>query len=378
MGDGINILVELVQTFLGLVPPVARAIMLDAKLDPDEGEDETRLVTNPEINDRLARSLYRRWFRAANYQRENIERAVEGRPVDNCPRLTRAKRNLWKVLKQENVGGTERKAAWRESDNNRQHELDQQAAIRAVRAEAEYLATVTIDGIECERPIIAADTEGMDDDDDFIVRDGVKWPNHHTILMGAGGVGFKDGQPVDLPMVWAGHDDKRPLTGIEMIEFFLSLPEKYGPTCSIVGFSFNYDVTMLLKALRQEQRMLVKVGGQDFQNKGRVTLPILSHKFSDVRDVAVEFLTPFISEPSGRDSAEQDRVSEFGEDDEGRQRVVRVARVIDMVTGETRRYVGNAIIVRELERLEGGYVGRKFAIRKLGPKDGKRYNQVER
>jgi hypothetical protein len=244
---------ELVRVFVGLVPLAARAIMLDAKLDPDQGEDETRLIMEPQATGRVARSLYRRWFRSANYSRENIDRAVEGLPVDNCPRLTRAKRNLWKALHQENSGGTERKTAWREDADNRQQELDKQAAIRAVRADANYLATVTIGGVECERPIITLDGEGADDENDFIMRDGVKWPNHHTILLGAGGVGFKDGQVVDLPMTWKGHKDKRPLSGIEAVEFYLRVAKKYGPLCSFVMFSFNYDVTMLLKGLRQRR-----------------------------------------------------------------------------------------------------------------------------
>jgi hypothetical protein len=323
MGGGINVILQFGLAFFQLLPLAARAIMLDAKLDPDEGEDETRIITGPEMTRRTERSLYRRWFRAANYQRENIDRAVEGLPVDNCPRLTRAKRNLWKSINEKSdvAAGSKRKAAWREDDDNRQHELDKQAAVRAVRADAEYLANVMInDGhggvIECERPIIAADGEGMDDDDDFIMRDGVKWPEHHTILLGAGGVGFKDGKVVDLPMSWVGHDDKRPLTGIEAIEFYLSLPERYGPTCSIVMFSFNYDVTMLLKGLRkQRSNSYVKVGGMDFKAKGNVTLPTLSHRFPDVRDVAVEFETAFIPDGDG----------------------VHVAQVLDLTTGERRR-----------------------------------------
>jgi hypothetical protein len=57
--------------------------------------------------------------------------------------------------------------------------------------------------------------------------------------------------PILLPPHWLGHEDKRFLTGIEAIEFYLSLPDRYGPLCYFVMFSFNYDVTMLLKGLRQ-------------------------------------------------------------------------------------------------------------------------------
>jgi hypothetical protein len=221
--------IEAILALIAAIPCLAKAVMLDAKLDPDEGEDETRLVTNPEATKRFERSLYRRWFRAANYSRENIDRAVEGLPVDNCPRLTRAKRNLWKSLNESAEAGARRKKAWRETGDNAREEQDKRNAIRDVRAAASYLGLVAIDGIECERPIIAVDGEGMDGGPETVIkRDGANWPDHHTILLGAGGVGFKDGRALDLPMHWVGHDDKRPLTGIEMIEFYLSLPERYG------------------------------------------------------------------------------------------------------------------------------------------------------
>jgi hypothetical protein len=118
---------------------------------------------------------------------------------------------------------------------------------------------VTIDDIECERAIIAADGEGADGGPETVIEtivDGklVRWPDHHTILLGAGGVGFKNGDmnnPVNLPTIWLGHEDKRFLDGIEAVEFYLSLPDRYGPLCYFVMFSFNYDVTMLLKGLRQ-------------------------------------------------------------------------------------------------------------------------------
>ena len=82
-----------------------KGIALDAKLDPAPGEDESRVLLIPPEQlkiegkkQRLERSLSRRWLRAANYRKENIERALEGKPIDNCPRLTRAKRNLRRSL----------------------------------------------------------------------------------------------------------------------------------------------------------------------------------------------------------------------------------------------------------------------------------------
>jgi hypothetical protein len=105
------------------VAPIAvKGVALDAKLDPEEGEDESRLLLVPpeqlkieEKKQRLERSLYRRWLRAANYQKENIERAITGRPVDNCPRLTRAKRNLRRSMTEDHGRAAERKEVWRET-----------------------------------------------------------------------------------------------------------------------------------------------------------------------------------------------------------------------------------------------------------------------
>lgn len=81
-----------------VIKAAAKAIALDAKLDPEPGEDESRLLvireraaTVPSKNidvKRFERSFSRRWLRAANYREENIVRAIAGSPVDNCPRLT--------------------------------------------------------------------------------------------------------------------------------------------------------------------------------------------------------------------------------------------------------------------------------------------------
>ena len=143
-----------------------------------------------------------------------------------------------------------------DTGDNAEAELNLQRARREIEAEANFHATVTIDDIECERAIISADSEGMDGDSETVIErpssipDGqpIKWPDHFPILWGAGGVGFtKQGTYLALPSIWAGYDDKRRLDGIESIEFLLNLPDRYGEKCSFVMFSFNYDVTMLLK-----------------------------------------------------------------------------------------------------------------------------------
>jgi hypothetical protein len=241
--------------FILFVPLAARGIAIDAKLDPEPGEDETRLLEPCEDGPRRSRSFYRRWLRAANYQTENIERALTGKIVDNCPRLTRAKRNMRRTVTEDRAPAIERMRAWRENDDNRRSENGHQVARHKANADDDYLANVTIDDIECERPIIAVDSEGMDGGPETVIsRNGVNWPDHYSILWGAGGVGFtKAGMFLELPTMWLGREDKSPRGGIEIAEFLLSLGEHYGGRCSFVAFSFNYDVTMLLKGLRQDR-----------------------------------------------------------------------------------------------------------------------------
>jgi len=53
----------------------------------------------------------------------------------------------------------------------------------------------------------------------------------------------------ELPIEWLCYDDKRMLRGDEILEWRLSLPEKYGS--AIFGmFGMSYDATQILKALK--------------------------------------------------------------------------------------------------------------------------------
>jgi hypothetical protein len=101
-----------VVAYIFVVPIVAKVtakgVALDTKLDPEEGEDETRFTKIKKIDARANRSFCRRWLRAANYREENIARVLDGKPVDNCPRLTRAKRNLRKSLTEDHGQSAER------------------------------------------------------------------------------------------------------------------------------------------------------------------------------------------------------------------------------------------------------------------------------
>ena len=82
-----------------------------------------------------------------------------------------------------------------------------------------------------------------------IVHDGVCYPDHGLFLGGASGVHRdKNGIWCEKPIEWLGYDDKRKLRGEEILEWLLSLPDKYG-NATFVMFMMSYDATQILKAL---------------------------------------------------------------------------------------------------------------------------------
>ena len=89
-----------------------------------------------------------------------------------------------------------------------------------------------------------------------VIHNGVVHPDHRTFLWGAAGViriaepTAKDphGEFCDLPLHWLGHDDKRALTLVEILDWLTGLPEQYGPA-TFISYGFNYDVTMILQAV---------------------------------------------------------------------------------------------------------------------------------
>ena len=106
------------------------------------------------------------------------------------------------------------------------------------------------------RPFVAIDCEGMNRPGNDVVYNGVAYPDHRTFLWGAAGVvriaepSAKNphGEFWDLPLHWLGHDDKRPLTLVEILDWLTELPEKYG-AATFISYGFNYDVTMILQAV---------------------------------------------------------------------------------------------------------------------------------
>lgn len=67
-------------------------------------------------------------------------------------------------------------------------------------------------------------------------------------------------------------------------------------------------------------------------------------------------------------------------DDEGKEKVTPVMRIIDLETGELNDMVVPTLLVSELEENypESGYVGKKFEANvSAQPKEGKRYKSVQ-
>ena len=106
------------------------------------------------------------------------------------------------------------------------------------------------------RAFVAIDSEGMNYAGNDVAYNGVGYPDHRTFLWGAAGVmritepSAKNphGEFWDLPLHWLGHDDKRGLTLVEILDWLTDLPEKYGAV-NFISFGFNYDVTMILQAV---------------------------------------------------------------------------------------------------------------------------------
>jgi hypothetical protein len=110
--------------------------------------------------------------------------------------------------------------------------------------------------VHYHRPFIAIDSEGMNYPGNDVIYNGVVYSDHRTFLWGAAGV-IRIAEPTtknphgefcDLPLNWLGHDDKRSLSLVEILDWLTSLPEQYG-AATFISYGFNYDVTMILQAV---------------------------------------------------------------------------------------------------------------------------------
>jgi hypothetical protein len=110
----------------------------------------------------------------------------------------------------------------------------------------------------------------------------------------------------------------------------------------------------------------VMIGGTAFNVKRLVTVPTLQQETGET--VAIEFLSPIETKPNN-ETINGVVVEKF----------INVARVRELSSGQEFAYVLNAITegnIREAYPHEG-YVGKCFAIKKLGVVAGKRYKDVQ-
>jgi len=118
----------------------------------------------------------------------------------------------------------------------------------------------------------------------------------------------------------------------------------------------------------------VEVGGVQYAVKQQVNVPILKHETNEVVAIRVEL--PINAEETTREKEVVVNGVKTMATEEG---VINVIRVTELTTGQLFNLVLNAITASEFERAypDNGYVGRFFAIKKLGVVAGKRYKDVQ-
>lgn len=118
----------------------------------------------------------------------------------------------------------------------------------------------------------------------------------------------------------------------------------------------------------------VMVAGTEYKVIENVTVPILKHDSNEV--VAVKIVQP-IEEQDQFDTKIDDETGEvLSQKFKGK---INVGRVIELGSGQLMQYVFNAISASEIKSAypEHSYVGKSFAIKKLGVVAGKRYKEVQ-
>lgn len=119
----------------------------------------------------------------------------------------------------------------------------------------------------------------------------------------------------------------------------------------------------------------ILIGDQEFKVKQQVNVPTLKHDSGKAVTVRIEL--PIRFETSTR---EEEVTLSTGEIVKGtKDTQIAVVRVTELTSGLAFNYVCNAITASELNRAypDNAYVGKCFAIRKLGVVAGKRYKGVE-
>lgn len=127
-------------------------------------------------------------------------------------------------------------------------------------------------------------------------------------------------------------------------------------------------------AVREERTGSLMVAGEEFKVKEQITVPVLKHESGET--IAIQFVQPIIVE----DQFEYETDKKTGEIiDQTYKGKINVARVRELSSGQLFQLVLNAISASEIRNAcpNDSYVGRCFAIKKLGTVAGKRYKEVQ-
>jgi hypothetical protein len=259
-----NCLRNISETIVRVCGRLDALSVLDEKLVPHPGEDETRIgelverlidpkterIDPQSITPRIFRSFVKRWRRACNNSMKNFEHVMAAKRIDGCPRLTRARRLVARCTPQARKAASAQKRARYQDPSVKQRENTRQNTYRHAHPEIVKAGRRLQQDINYHRPFIAIDFEGMNYPGNDIDHDNVCYPDHGLFLGGASGVHRdKDGVWCEKPIEWLGYDDKRMLRGEELLEWLVSLPDKFGDA-NFGMFGKSYDGTQILKALR--------------------------------------------------------------------------------------------------------------------------------
>lgn len=132
----------------------------------------------------------------------------------------------------------------------------------------------------------------------------------------------------------------------------------------------------LVVAATRDGPSAVMVGDQNYEVVQQVNVPTLKHETGQVLAIRIE--QPIRHELSQRDIEVLN--SATGELVKGKQETnIAVVRITELGSGQLFNLVLNAISASEFERAypENAYVGKSFAIKKLGVVAGKRYKDVQ-
>lgn len=127
-------------------------------------------------------------------------------------------------------------------------------------------------------------------------------------------------------------------------------------------------------ALENRAASGVEINGVVYDTVKAVTLPTLKHDVG--KTIVFKVAEPmFTDEKEVEEMVEVEGVMKKGT----RKNKVTVMRVIELNSGVLCEYVCNAITVDDLNSAypDNGYVGKSFAVQKLGKIAGKKYNEIK-